>query len=563
MNKNEYSCLIVSDFNADIFAAYLTNHDDFPSVNATVAPFGQVKQILMEENMKCWGRNPEIAVIWTQPQSVIESFNNILNYQNVSIDKVLNEVDEYSSLLVNLKNRVNLAFVPTWVLPSYHRGYGLIDMKNGLGMANLLMRMNLRLSENLAKTSNMYLLDTQRWIAIAGKNAFNPKLWYMGKIAFGNEVFKEALKDVKSALSSVSGNSKKMIMLDLDDTLWGGIVGEVGWENLKLGGHDPIGEAFVDFQKTLKAFTNRGILLGIVSKNEESIALEAINSHPEMVLKLDDFVGWKINWRDKAQNIVDLISELNLGLQSSVFIDDNPFERGRVREALPEIFVPEWPKDKMLCKHALLSLSCFDTPTVSIEDLSRTNMYVTERKRDRLKKNVGSLDEWLKSLDIKVKVQRLDEANLPRAAQLLNKTNQMNLTTRRMSESELMAWANERDHFLWTFRVGDKYGDSGLTGIIGVQINNTKARIVDFILSCRVIGRKVEETMLHIAIKYARSLGVDEVFAKYVETPKNRPCLDFWKSSGFAYDENNDTFYWNKSEEYPVPEQIEIQGDGQ
>lgn len=560
MDKQEYRCLVISDFNITNFAGYLSNDNDLPAINTTVAPFGQVIQVLIRENIECWQNNPDFAVIWTQPQGIVESFNQILNYQHVSIDTIFKEVDEYSSIVMNVKDRVNFVFVSTWVFPTYHRGFGMLDMKGNVGIANMLMRMNLRLSENLDKASNIYLLNTQKWIETAGKYAFDPKLWYMGKIAFGNEVFKEAVDDIKSALRGLSGRSKKLIILDLDDTLWGGIVGDVGWENLKLGGHDHLGEAYVDFQKALRSLTNRGILLGIVSKNEESVALEAISNHTEMVLRLEDFAGWKINWRDKAQNIVDLVSDLNLGIQSVVFIDDNPVERARVRETLPEVFVPEWPEDKMLYKKALLSLPCFDIPSISKEDIERTKMYVIERQRDNLKSKVGSLDEWLRTLGIKVKVEELNEGDLHRTVQLLNKTNQMNLTTRRMTESEVVEWVGQENHKLWTFRISDKFGDSGLTGIISLEIKNEKGKIIDFILSCRVMGRKIEETMLYTVIRYAQSIGLEEIYAEYIPTPKNKPCLEFWKSSGFAYDEGDNRFTWNLNNECMLPDCIQISG---
>jgi FkbH-like protein len=559
MNKREFNCLLISDFNLSNFAGYLTNDGDCPKVNTTAAPFGQVVPVLMEKNSEWRYEDFDFAIVWTQPEAIIESFNHVFGYRSVSTAKILGEVDKYSSALMNIQDRVNFVFVPTWVFPSFHRAFGMVDMRNGIGIANTLMRMNLRLSENLDKTPNFYLLNTQKWIELAGKNAFNPKLWYMGKIPFGNEVFKEAVKDVKSFLRGIAGDSKKLIILDLDDTLWGGIVGDIGWQNIRLGGHDHIGEALVDFQKALKSLTNHGILLGIVSKNEESVALEAINNHPEMFLKLGDFAGWKVNWKNKAQNIIDLVSELNLGLQSVVFIDDDPVERAWVREALPEVYVPEWPKNKMMYKSALLNLRCFDTPSISKEDVQRTKMYMSERQRVNLGKKIGSLEEWLKALDIKIKVEGLNKTNLQRTAQLLNKTNQMNLATRRMTESELVKWVRQKERRLWTFRVSDKFGDSGLTGIISLEVDNQKGKIVDFVLSCRVMGRKVEETMLYTVIKYARSTGLDIIYAKYIPTPKNKPCLKFWGNSGFSISEEGNCFTWKVKDDFPAPGIIKIE----
>jgi FkbH-like protein len=304
--------------------------------------------------------------------------------------------------------------------------------------------------------------------------------------------------------------------------------------------------------------TNRGILLGLVSKNEESVALEAIQKHPEMVLKLDDFAGWKVNWGDKAQNVLDLVSELNLGIDSVVFIDDSPVERARVREAVPEVFVPEWPQDKMQYRRALLGLRCFDTPAVSKEDLERTRMYVSERQRRSLKERAGSLDEWYSTLETKVTVEELADVNLARAAQLLNKTNQMNLTTRRMTEAEFASWAHEEGCKLWVFRVSDKFGDAGLTGIISLEKEGRRGKITDFVLSCRVMGRKIEETMLHTLITYARSLELEEVCARYIPTAKNRPCLRFLQNSGLE-DVGDNVFRWSLSRNYPKPEHIELE----
>jgi FkbH-like protein len=558
LDKKKFRCALISDFNADIFSGYLSNDEDLPVVDTTVAPFGQVMPLLMQEDLEYWKGDFDFTVIWTRPEGVIKSFNDLLTFKKPSIKDILSEVDQFASLLSNICDKVQSVFIPTWIFPPFYRGFGMLDMKKDFGLSNTLMQMNLRLAEKLDRCSNVYLLDVQRWVITAGKYAFNPRLWYRGKIAFGNDVYKEAVKDIKSALRGIKGDSKKIIILDLDNTLWGGVVGDLGWENIILGGHDPIGEAYADFQITLKSLTNRGILLGIVSKNEETTALEAINSHPEMALTLKDFAGWKINWQDKAQNIIDLVSDLNLGLQSVVFIDDNPVEQARVRETLPEVLVPEWPDDSMLYKSTLLGLRCFDTPSISREDIERTKMYANEQQRDDLRKRLSSLDDWLTSLKIKIKIEELNETNLQRTAQLLNKTNQMNLATRRMTEGELLDWVKVDNRKLWVFRVSDKFGDSGLTGIISIEVKSNYCQIVDFILSCRVIGRKVEETMLFTAVQYARSLGLKDVKTEYIPTPKNKPCLDFWKKSGFQLNENGSLFTWDLRKEYDLPNQVEV-----
>lgn len=559
MLEKKYKGLLISDFTIDNLAGLLNNDDELPIVETSTIPFGQVMPVLLDENHQCWRKKYDFALVWTRPQAVIKQFEDFLCYKKINIEEMLKQVDEYCSALSNLSQRVRFCFVPSWVIPLYHRGFGMLETKPSIGLTNILMQINLRLFENVSHLPNIYTLDAQRWVALVGKKAFNPKLWYMGKIAFSNEVFIEAVKDIKASIRGLTGQAKKLIIVDLDDTLWGGIVGDDGWENLRLGGHDYIGEAYVDFQRALKSLTNRGILLGIVSKNEEKIALEAIEKHPEMVLKLDDFAGWKINWNDKAQNIVELVEELNLGLQSVCFLDDNPVERARIREALPEVFVPELPQDKTLYASTLLNLRCFDKPSLSSEDFIRTQMYISERKRKDLQKKIGSVSDWLKTLDIKVKIEPLKTSNLERVIQLLNKTNQMNLTTRRMTETELLEWVRQKKRKIWTLRVLDKFGDYGLTGILSVEINGNKGRIVDFVLSCRVMGRKVEETMVNIAYKYAKSAGVDELYAKYIPTKKNKPCFDFWKKSGFTYNEDTNIFFWDMKKNYPLPDCVKVE----
>ena len=558
MVKVAKSVVLISDFNIEPFANYLSNHTGIPPISTSLAPFGQVVQTLIEAGNEIWSDHRDAVIVWTRPESVIDSFTKLLDFQQVPIEETLAEVDDFATAIAGICKKAKIILVPSWVIPDYLHGYGMLDMTKNLGFANTLMRMNLRLVEKLDKTRNVFVLNTDCWIRKADGEAFNPKLWYMGKIAFGNNVFKMAVKDVKAALRGIDGDVRKVIIVDLDETLWGGIVGDIGWQNIRLGGHDPIGEAFVDFQKALKSFTNRGILLGIVSKNEESVALEAVRSHPEMILNLDDFAGWRINWDDKANNIIELIDELNLGLQSVVFIDDNPVERARVSEALPEVLVPEWPQDKTLYRQMLLSLNCFDTPSVSDEDSVRVKMYQTERKREKLRRSFESLEDWLKTLEMKVHVEPLNEVNIKRASQLLNKTNQMNLSTRRMSETELLDWTQGENRRLWTFRVSDKFGDSGLTGIASIEHDGKVGRVVDFLLSCRVMGRKIEDLMLSVITSYAQSLRSTRVVAKYHKTPKNKPCYDFWKRSGFEHDKLLGTFIWNLEELYPCPEGIEI-----
>ena len=554
--------LLISDFNIENLSSYMKRDNEMPAVDSVSSFHGEVFQTLLDEKAPAWSSNPDFVVVWTRPEGVLQAFRDLLSCSRVSDQDLNREVDSYAAALLRASKRIRAMFVPTWVIPPFHQTQGLLDLAASGGAARALMRINVRLLESLAGAPTIYPLWTDKWIQLGGPAAFNYRLWYLGKIPFSNEVFKAAARDIKSALRGLSGQAKKIVLLDLDDVLWGGIVGDAGWEGLTLGGHDPAGEALVDFQRELKALTRRGILLAIVSKNEESVAMEAIAKHPEMVLKLDDFAGWRINWRDKAENIHALMNELNLGLDSAVFIDDSAVERARVRETLPGLFVPEWPSDKRLYPRALLSLDCFDRPSLTEEDRQRSRMSAVDRERKRSRIDLGNLEEWLATLNTRVRVEELNQANLPRAAQLLNKTNQMNLSTRRISEADFDAWTREKTRRVWTFRVSDKFGDSGLTGILSVEIDGSRARIIDFVLSCRVMGRKIEEAMLHVGINWARAARVQEVCANYCQTPKNKPCYDFFTKSGLSCRDGN-MFVWDAAKIYPLHSAIRlISNDG-
>lgn len=365
-------CLLISGFNVQKLAGYLSNDADSPVVEAEVAPYGQLAATLTDREAACWRRSPDVAVVWTRPQSVIPGFEILGHHEASATADSFAGVGAFAALLKKASERVGTLLVPTWSRDA-DRDLGMLDWRSGVGRAHGLARMNIRLAEECADQSNIFVLDAERWMRIGGRDAFDAKLWYLAKIPFGNEVFKAAVADIKACLRAFRGETRKLLVVDLDDSLWGGVVGELGWERLRLGGHDGVGEAYRDFQSALKWLTSRGVLLAIASKNEEAVALQAIRSHPEMVLKLDDFAAWRINSGDKAENVVDIAAELNLGLQSVVFIDDNPVERERISSALPDVLVPAWPKDPFLYPSALRALDCFDTTTITAEIGSDAN----------------------------------------------------------------------------------------------------------------------------------------------------------------------------------------------
>jgi FkbH-like protein len=527
--------VLIADSTIDELSGHLAVPDlSDLDVNCELAPFDQVIPTLLA----LADRQPkaDLALVWTRLDRVSPSFGELLLGGSPDLSAILLEVDEFAAALKASAAFGRLILVPSWTLPPWRRGLGVLELR-GEHAANVLMRMNLRLADALAQISNLFVIDAQRWMACADDGGVDPKLWHAGKISFTSGVFAEAARDIRSALRAALGLSRKLLVVDLDDTMWGGIVGDVGWQNLRLGGHDANGEAFVQFQKQLIALTKRGVALAVVSKNEEATALAAMREHPEMQIRPEMLAAYRINWSDKAQNIAEIARELNLGLQSVVFIDDNPIERGRVRETLPEVYVPEWPADPTRYSRALERLGCFDSVHISAEDVERNAAYAIDRERVSSRRLVPSLDEWLATLDLKVRFEPIGSSNVARAAQLLNKTNQMNLRTRRLTERDLVEWSGLDGHEMWTVHVADRFGPAGLTGLLGLARVGSDVHVTDYVLSCRVMGRRVEETMVWAAKHRARALGAQRLVVVPVPTAKNKPCIDFFERAGLPKEE--------------------------
>ena len=527
MKKNKVSINIISSFNHANFVSLLKNSSNFDwEVNEV--NYNQVFQTLTNSNAKMWKQRSNVTLIWTTPESISSEFQKLQNKNEANSDIIKKDVDYFCSCIRSIKKYSDIVLVPNWILKQPNETSLAFAYSKGFGLEYNLSFMNYYLSEQLNKEKNLYILNSSKWLLNCGaSSAYSSKLWYLTKTPFSNNFFKQVISDLSNLYESIKGLSKKLLILDLDDTLWGGIVGEVGWKNLRIGGHDHLGEAFRDFQIQIKSLKNQGIILALVSKNDEVTAIEAINSHPEMILSMEDFVTHRINWEDKAKNIIDIVNELNLGLQSVVFLDDSPFERARVQEALPEVLVPELPKDPTDYNTFLSKLRCFDKTHVTDEDKSRSNLYKSESKRIKLKQQLKSLSDWIKTLNLTIVIENIKNENTPRAVQLLNKTNQMNLSTRRLSEQEFNHWVKVDANNLWTIRAADKFGDYGIIGILSISIKNNVATIVDFILSCRVVGRCIEETMIEFLKEFCQENNVNKIKGKYKKTEKNSLCYNF------------------------------------
>ena len=288
---------------------------------------------------------------------------------------------------------------------------------------------------------------------------------------------------------------------------------------------------------------NKGVQLAIISKNDEKTALEAFDKNKEMILKKEDFAAWRINWNDKAKNLLEITKELNLDPDASVFIDDNVNERNRIKTAIPDVLVPDLPEDPSFYVETLSKLNCFNKSDFTKEDQLRTKFYKEEKKRQKTKKNFVSHEAWLKSLKIKVKFEKVDSENKLRVLQLINKTNQMNLTTRRFSDEQLQKIIQDNKIEIKALRVSDKLGDMGLVGIYTIKFENRKTSVLDFILSCRAFGRSIENLMVYNIFLSSKKKKSKKIVFKYLKTKKNKPCLDFLKKLNFTKSNSNKYVY--------------------
>jgi FkbH-like protein len=339
---------------------------------------------------------------------------------------------------------------------------------------------------------------------------------------------------VARLLAAIRGKSRKVLVLDLDNTLWGGIIGDDGIDGIRLGQGDPRGEAFIDVQRAALALKRRGILLAVCSKNDEATARRAIREHPEMVLREDDFSAFQINWNDKATNVELLAERLSLGLDSFVLLDDNPAERAQVRLALPKVFVPELPSDPAAYARVLLRSGVFDSVTFSDEDRTRTELYASNVKRESLRTRSRDLGDFLRSLDMKVSFVAAGEAGWGRFTQLINKSNQFNLTARRYTEPEIAALVADPASLALQVRLVDRFGDNGMISAVICTPEGADWVLDTWVMSCRVLGRCVEEAVLNEIVERARAAGLRRLRGLYRPTGRNALVKEHYAKLGFA-----------------------------
>jgi FkbH-like protein len=425
-----------------------------------------------------------------------------------------------------------LTIIPTIVPPPLHAMGNLsaaIPGGTGLYAAHL----NIKLAELAQERSRVRLLDTQAVLSSCTEAWYSAERWFRYKIWRSGEAEMRMASSLASIIAAIFGRTRKMLVLDLDNTLWGGVIGDDGLDRLVLGRETPKGEAFTAFQEYCKALQRRGVLLAVCSKNDDAVARSGFD-HPDSVLKLTDFAAFRANWEPKSDNLLSIAAELNLGIDSFVFIDDNPAERHLVSQQLPAVAVPDVGNDPAEYCRIIEEGRYFEPISISNEDVQRAAMYAANSVRSTAEAAFASYDDYLQSLEMVAEIDAFQPVYIERIAQLINKTNQFNLTTRRYTLAEVQELSQRPDHITLYGRLADRFGDNGLVSVIIGRVVERTLYVDLWLMSCRVLKRGFEQAMFDALVDRARQLGCTDLVGTYIPTAKNGMVAGHYAAFGFT-----------------------------
>ncbi len=414
---------------------------------------------------------------------------------------------------------------------------GVLDGQSEAGQSGLIRQINRELRRIASGFHGVYVLDYDALVARHGSERWHDeRKWLTARLpiaaAYLLPMAREWMRFVVPLSAPLSGRTAKVLVVDLDNTLWGGVIGEDGMAGIKVGPEYP-GAAYQALQRALLDLSRRGILLAVCSKNNLDDAMEALEKHPGMLVRAKHFAALRINWTDKAQNLREIAQELNVGIDALAFLDDNPFEREQVRAALPEITVIDLPKNPLEYAAAVRNCAAFERLALSAEDQQRTDMYVAQKERAGAEQNFQSKEDFFRYLEQEAELEPVTDLTLARIAQLTQKTNQFNLTTRRYTETQIAEMAKQPDWRIFSIKVRDRFGDHGLVGVAITHDVGEQCEVDTFLLSCRVIGRTVESALLAHLAASAAERGRKRLEGWFLPTKKNAPARDFYEQHGF------------------------------
>ena len=478
----------------------------------------------------------ESALYKYEPEFVflIEEYIELLGH-NLSLEQAVAVVDNWFAAFEAAIHKD----ITYYVSDAYLYGLELAVGRDESHKAELEALWQKRLAVCHEKHANVLIFPWRAIIEDMGESqAYSAKLWYMGKIPYSMNMQKALQKCILHKLKLTSYTPKKVLLLDLDNTLWGGLAGEHDKSPVQLS-EDGIGRAYKNLQRVIKRIKEQGVVLGLVSKNNPEDALAIINNHPHMVLRQDDFAIMKLNWTAKHENIMAIAQELNLDLDSIVFFDDNPAERQLIQEMLPQVVVTDFPENAEKLPETMVNIyqQYFEKPYITAEDMQKTAQYQANQKRDELRQSALSFEDYLNNLQIKL-IPVDPEKNIERLVQLVNKINQFNLTTMRFSMNEMEKILADKNKEVFLYQVTDCFGDNGIVSASIVDYG-VEAEIIEFAMSCRVMGRRIENAIIENMEKAAKRRGYARILGRYIPTEKNKPVAELYSSLNYTEIEDN------------------------
>ena len=517
------------------------------------ADFGQISRQVLDPTSEYYEFEPEYTIIFEASHKLLSYYYKSYPDQiNFAQNKINYLEDLYQNITSRTKSKVIFCNFPE-IDPQI---FGNFSQKVESSFVFQQRKLNFLLAELALKNCNMFIADLCAIQNKIGRDImFSPNIYINTEMVLSLDVLPIVAQNIVGIISSIEGKFKKCLILDLDNTTWGGIIGDDGLENIQIGSLG-IGKAFTEFQHWAKALQRRGIILAVCSKNDEEKAKEPFEKHPDMVLKLEDISVFVANWENKADNIRKIQSVLNIGFDSMVFLDDNPFERNLVRENLPEVCVPELPEDPAEYLEYLYELNLFETASYSENDAERTKQYQVESDRATALKSFTNVDEFLKRLNMISEVQEFNNFTKPRISQLSQRSNQFNLRTIRYTEQEVAHLMQSDTYKTLSFTLEDKYGDNGLICVVVLEaLDSENLFIESWFMSCRVLKRGMEEFTLNQIVKTAKDSGFKNIIGEYLPSPKNQMVEKHYENLGFALNDKK----WILNIDEFQPKQIYIE----
>lgn len=425
-----------------------------------------------------------------------------------------------------------ICIAQTLAEPPYEFGGNFDAQLDGL-LRKSLTEFNRALVDDIRSSVDV-LFDVAALVNMVGAcQWFDERQWYLSRVPMANVFVPLYAEYLTKLVAALRGKSKKCLVLDLDNTLWGGVVGDDGLEGIQIGQGNPVGESFLAIQQWAKTLKDLGVILTVCSKNDENIALEVFRKHSGMLLKENDFAVFVANWEDKATNIRYIAETLNIGLDAMVFVDDNPAEREIVRTMLPELTVPELPKDSSQFLRILCAGRFFEKIDFTEDDAQRNAQYLSNARRQEIQKTAATLEDYLASLEMYISFSPFNELGRKRIVQLINKTNQFNLTTRRYTETDVLQFENDQQYVTLQIELQDKFGDNGMISVVICKVHQDRWDIDTWLMSCRVIKRRVEEAVCDQLVALARKSGISKLRGFYRPTEKNGLVKEHYRQLGF------------------------------